>query len=149
MQVRSLGQENPSGEENGNLLQILAWEIPWTVSKESGSLQSMGSQKSCTLEWLHNNNNATDLALGSASYLMSCVCVRVFKAFSYHHPRPKKHFKRTVALATIAKETGRLSTQVKAGYARKKLISKPPALMCKYPFKTIHFKWRKIKLGWN
>ena len=30
------------GERNGNPLQILAWEIPWT--EEPGGLQSMGSQ---------------------------------------------------------------------------------------------------------
>ena len=34
------------GEENGNPLQFLAWEIPWT--EERGRLQSMGSQKSPT-----------------------------------------------------------------------------------------------------
>ena len=31
------------GEGNGNPLQYLAWEIPWT--EESGGLQSMGSQR--------------------------------------------------------------------------------------------------------
>ena len=31
------------GEENGNALQILAWEIPWT--EEHDGPQSMGSQR--------------------------------------------------------------------------------------------------------
>ena len=34
------------GERNGNPLQYLAWEIPWT--KEAGMLQSMGAQKGQT-----------------------------------------------------------------------------------------------------
>ena len=31
------------GEGNGNLLSILAWEVPWT--EEPGGLQSMGWQE--------------------------------------------------------------------------------------------------------
>ena len=38
-----LGLRRFSGEGNGNMLQYLAWEIPWT--EESGRLQSMGSQR--------------------------------------------------------------------------------------------------------
>ena len=30
MWVWSLGQEDPLEEENGNLLNILVWKIPWT-----------------------------------------------------------------------------------------------------------------------
>ena len=43
MWVRSLGQEDPLGEELATHSSILAWEIPWT--EESGRLQSMGSQR--------------------------------------------------------------------------------------------------------
>ena len=39
--VRSLGQEDPLGEEMATHSIILAWEIPWT--EEPGGLQSMGS----------------------------------------------------------------------------------------------------------
>ena len=48
--VQSLGQEDPL--ENGMAAHssILAWEIPWT--EEPGGLQSMGSKKSDTTEWL-------------------------------------------------------------------------------------------------
>ena len=45
-QVPSLGKKNPLEEEMATHLSILAWEIPWT--KESGRLQSMGSQEGCT-----------------------------------------------------------------------------------------------------
>ena len=38
-----LGLRRFSGEGNGNMLQYLAWEIPWT--EESWRLQSMGSQR--------------------------------------------------------------------------------------------------------
>ena len=41
-----LGQEDPPGEGNGNLLQYLAWEIPGT--EEPGGLQSMGSLRGMT-----------------------------------------------------------------------------------------------------
>ena len=41
-QVWSLGQEDPLEEEMATYSSILAWEIPWI--KESGGLQSMGSQ---------------------------------------------------------------------------------------------------------
>ena len=40
-QSRPLGQEDPLEKEMANLLQCLAWEIPWT--EEPGGLQSMGS----------------------------------------------------------------------------------------------------------
>ena len=46
MQVRSLGLEDPLGKEMATHSNILAWEIPRT--KESGGLQSMGSQKGQT-----------------------------------------------------------------------------------------------------
>jgi len=39
--VRSLGQEDPLGEEMATHSIILAWEIPWT--EKPGGLQSMGS----------------------------------------------------------------------------------------------------------
>ena len=41
--VRSLGQEDPLGEEMATHSSILAWEIPWT--EEPGGLQSTGSQR--------------------------------------------------------------------------------------------------------
>ena len=44
MQVQSLGQEDPLGEEMATHSSILAWEIPWT--EEPGRLQSMLSQRS-------------------------------------------------------------------------------------------------------
>ena len=37
------GSERSPGERNGNPLQFLAWEIPWT--EEPGELQPMGSQR--------------------------------------------------------------------------------------------------------
>ena len=40
-QVRSLGQEDPLGEEMAPHSSILTWEIPWT--EEPGGLWSMGS----------------------------------------------------------------------------------------------------------
>ena len=40
--VQSLGWEDPLEKENGNPLQDLAWEIPWT--EKPRGLQSMGSQ---------------------------------------------------------------------------------------------------------
>ena len=43
MQVQSLGQEDPLEKEMAAHSSNLPWEIPWT--KESGGLQSMGSQK--------------------------------------------------------------------------------------------------------
>ena len=46
MRVLSLGQENPLEEGMATHSSILAWEMPWT--KETGGLQSMGSQKSWT-----------------------------------------------------------------------------------------------------
>ena len=45
--VQSLGWEDPLEKEMATCSSILAWEIPWT--KESGGLQSMGSQKSWPL----------------------------------------------------------------------------------------------------
>ena len=46
--VWSLGQEDPPEKEMATHSSILAWEIPWM--KETGGLQSVGSQKSWT--WL-------------------------------------------------------------------------------------------------
>ena len=40
-QVRSLGREDPLGEEMATHSSILAWEIPWT--EEPDGLHSMGS----------------------------------------------------------------------------------------------------------
>ena len=42
MQLRSLGQEDPQGEEMATHSNILAQRIPWT--EEPGGLQSTGSQ---------------------------------------------------------------------------------------------------------
>ena len=43
IRVRSLGRKDPLEKEIATHSSILAWEIPWT--EESGSLQSMGSQR--------------------------------------------------------------------------------------------------------
>ena len=43
-QVRSLGQEDPREKDMATLSIIIGWEIPRT--KESGGLQSTGSQES-------------------------------------------------------------------------------------------------------
>ena len=43
IRVRSLGGEEPLGEDMASCSSILAWEIPWT--EEPGGLQSMGSQR--------------------------------------------------------------------------------------------------------
>ena len=43
IRVPSLGPEDPLEKEIATHSSILAWEIPWT--EESGSLQSMGSQR--------------------------------------------------------------------------------------------------------
>ena len=43
MLVRSLDQEDPLEEGMATHSSILAWRIPWT--KESGGLQSIGSQR--------------------------------------------------------------------------------------------------------
>ena len=45
-QIRSLGWEDPLGEEMAANFSILAWEIPWTA--ETSRLQFMESQKSWT-----------------------------------------------------------------------------------------------------
>ena len=50
MCIRSLGQEDSPGEENGNLPQYSCWESSWT--EKPGGLQSMGSEKSRI--WLSN-----------------------------------------------------------------------------------------------
>ena len=42
--VRSLGQEDPQGEEMATHSSILAWKIPWT--EEHGGLQPERSHKS-------------------------------------------------------------------------------------------------------
>ena len=44
MQVQSLGQEDPLGQEMATHSSILAWRIPWT--EEPGGLQSIGSKES-------------------------------------------------------------------------------------------------------
>ena len=44
MQVRSLDQEHPLGEEMATHSSILAWGIPWT--EEPGRLQSQGHKES-------------------------------------------------------------------------------------------------------
>ena len=41
--VRSLGREDPQGEEMATHSSILAWKIPWT--EEAGRLQSTGTQR--------------------------------------------------------------------------------------------------------
>ena len=43
IQVRSLGREDPLEKGMTTHSSILAWRIPWT--KESGGLQSVGSQR--------------------------------------------------------------------------------------------------------
>ena len=43
MRVKSLGQEDCLEKEMATRSSILAWRIPWT--KETGGLQSMGSQR--------------------------------------------------------------------------------------------------------
>ena len=43
MRIRSLDLEEPLEKGNGNLLNTLAWSIPWT--EESGGLQYMGLQR--------------------------------------------------------------------------------------------------------
>ena len=50
MWVRSLGWEDPLGEEMVTHSNILAWRIPWT--EEPGRLQSMGSQR-VGQDWAH------------------------------------------------------------------------------------------------
>jgi len=44
MWVRSLGWDDPLGEEMATHSSILAWRIPWT--EEPGGLQSMGHKES-------------------------------------------------------------------------------------------------------
>ena len=53
-QVRSLSWKDPLEKEMATPSSILAWEMPWT--KETGGLQSMGSQKS----WTRLSNETTD-----------------------------------------------------------------------------------------
>ena len=43
MRIRSLDLEEPLEKANGNLLNTLAWSIPWT--EESGGLKYMGLQR--------------------------------------------------------------------------------------------------------
>ena len=43
MRVKSLGQEDPLGEEMATHFSILSWEIQWT--EETGGLWFMGSQR--------------------------------------------------------------------------------------------------------
>ena len=56
-QVRSLGQEDPLGQE-----MTTHWRIPWT--EEPGRLQSMGSQR-VGHDWRLNSNNNEDHLGGS------------------------------------------------------------------------------------
>ena len=48
--VRSLGQEDPLEEGMTTHSNILSWRVPWT--EEPGTLQSMRSQESDTIERL-------------------------------------------------------------------------------------------------
>ena len=48
--VRVLAQEDPLEKEMATSSSNLAWRIPWT--EEPGRLQSMGSQKSHTHDWV-------------------------------------------------------------------------------------------------
>ena len=50
-QIRSLGQEDPLGEEMVTHSSMLAWKIPRT--EEPGRLQSMGHKESDMTERLH------------------------------------------------------------------------------------------------
>ena len=43
IQVQSLGQEDPLGEDMATHSSVPAWKIPWT--EEPGRLQSKGSQR--------------------------------------------------------------------------------------------------------
>ena len=58
-QVPSLGQENPLEMGMATHFIILAWRIPWT--EDPGRLQSMGSQKSDTTEWLALSFNRSQM----------------------------------------------------------------------------------------
>ena len=49
--VRFLGQEDPLEKKMATYSNILRWKIPWT--KESGTLQSMGSQR-VRHDWVTN-----------------------------------------------------------------------------------------------
>ena len=49
--VQSMGWEDPLEKEMATHSSTLAWRIPWT--EEPGRLQSVGSKKSDTTEWLH------------------------------------------------------------------------------------------------
>ena len=48
--VQSLGQEDPLEKEMANHSSTLAWRIPWLEKPDR--LQSMGSQRVSTTEWL-------------------------------------------------------------------------------------------------
>ena len=52
--VRSLGREDPLGEEMATHSRMLAWEIPWTEAP--GGLQSMGRKESDMTERLTLTN---------------------------------------------------------------------------------------------
>ena len=43
--VQSLGQEDPLEEGMATHSSILAWKIPWTLTKETSWLQSIESQR--------------------------------------------------------------------------------------------------------
>ena len=67
-QVRSLGQEDLLEKEMATHSSILVQEIPWT--EESGSLQSMGSQKD-TIYQLKNKNKVIIFIIGLPQWLSS------------------------------------------------------------------------------
>ena len=56
MRVRSLGQEDPLGEEMATHSTILAWRIPWTEGP--GGLQSMELQSQTLLKRLSTQANS-------------------------------------------------------------------------------------------
>ena len=53
--VRSLGREDPCGEQMATHSSILAWRIPWT--EEAGGLQTTGHKELNTTEQLNNIKN--------------------------------------------------------------------------------------------
>ena len=56
MRVRSLGQEDPLGEEMATHSSILAWRTPWTEGP--GGLQSMELQSQTLLKRLSTQANS-------------------------------------------------------------------------------------------
>ena len=87
-QVWSLGGEDSLGEEMATHSSILTWNIPRT--KESGGLQSMGSQSQTWLKRLSSNTNKfidrhtasvyvyiLYLCIYVCVYMCVCMCVYV------------------------------------------------------------------------